>query len=321
MRITIFGVGRSGTKAVQLYLSYLIAQRENKVWINYEPYFWENRFTNVLNYEGYFHHMHSPHIVRTVDEISRSHVRFLKKLSISKMSSTTKFIRGNGRMDAINAILQPDHSIAIIRDVYQVLISVLKTDWDFWSVGFGHHQNWPAFIEEVRKKDIIDNFDWCLSRINDRIDQNAFYWYVMNKSLLTSKWPNTYFINYSEIKIMEEIARNILDPAIDLSINNNLFTGDCIHENYPLQSTREHKFLFHKMNGLLYKSKLLEKYGLFIPKSKYGSEAGMNTVFKKIQSARQAGSKLTIEKKDLYEYINEDISNMFEKVKWGKKLT
>ena len=117
---------------------------------------------------------------------------------------------------------------------------------------------------------------------------------------------------------MEDIARSILDPSIELSINSNIFTGDCIHENFPLQSSTEHKFFFHKMNGLLYKSKLLEKYGIFIPKSKYGSEACLNTDFKKIQSGRQKSTKLTIEKKDLYEYMNEDILNMFEKVKWKK---
>lgn len=314
MRVTIFGVGRSGTKAVQLYLSYLLAQKENKVWINYEPYFWESRFTNKLNYEGYFHHIRSPHIVRSADELSPSHRRFLQKLSVPNISSTTKFIRGNGRLDAINEVLQPDHCIAIIRDVYQVLISVLKTDWDFWSVGFRHHQNWPAFIDEVRKKDLIENFDWCTSQIIDRIDQNAFYWYVMNKSILLSSWPNTFFLNYAQIEKMDDIARQILDPNIAVGIDSNLFRGDSIHENYPLNSSIEHSFLLNKMNGLLFKSKLLDRYGLYIPKQKYGSMASLNTEFVKIPTRKQNGSKLSIAKKDFYEFINEDIAATFEKI-------
>ena len=51
--ILIYGVGRSGTKAIQLYLSYLIALQEEKMWINYEPYFWLTRKTKAVNFEGF----------------------------------------------------------------------------------------------------------------------------------------------------------------------------------------------------------------------------------------------------------------------------
>ena len=319
MRITIFGVGRSGTKAIQLYLSYLVAQRENRIWINYEPYFWETRCTDVINNEGYYHHMHSPHFVQSEGEFTKRHVNFLKKLKISEMSSTTTFIRGNGRMDAINQVLQPDHNVVIIRDLYQVLVSVLKTEWDFWSVGFEHTQNWEAFIKEVRKKNLVEKYDWCLDQISDRLDQNAFYWYVMNKSVLQSSWPNTCFFQYSEIKIIEDLARHILDPTIDSPIDSDIFTGDFIHENYPLTSNLTNKSLTSKINSFLYQSNLMNKYGLYIPSKTHGSEARINTYYQKIQSSKVEGSKITIAKKDFFEFINEDISGMFEKIKWKKE--
>ena len=40
MNIVVYGVGRSGTKAIQLYLAYMAAIRSGKVHINYEPYLW-----------------------------------------------------------------------------------------------------------------------------------------------------------------------------------------------------------------------------------------------------------------------------------------
>ena len=52
MHISIYGVGRSGTKAIQLYLSYLLAQKHGQVWINFEPYFGSIK-TNFVNYEGF----------------------------------------------------------------------------------------------------------------------------------------------------------------------------------------------------------------------------------------------------------------------------
>lgn len=315
MKIAIYGVGRSGTKAVQLYLSYLLAQKENNIWINYEPYFWENRFTDLFNHEGYYHHMHSPHFVRSANEFSKSHIRFLKKLNSHDLSSTTKFIRGNGRMDAINQILEPDHNIAIIRDLYQVLVSVLKMEWDFWSVGFEHAQNWESFTKEVRQKKLIDNFDWCMDQISDRLDQNAFYWYVMNKSMLLSSWPNTHVIHYSNISQVEELARQIIGPTNNIPIDNDLFTGDSIHENYPLISSPSPKNLSKKINSFLYQTKLMDKFGIYIPKNKYGSMASINTKFKKIRSSRKKESKISIAKKDLFEFVNEDISSLLNKVK------
>ncbi len=316
MKLTIFGVGRSGTKAVQLYLSYLIAQRENNVWINYEPYFWMNRHTQNINYEGYFHHSRAPHLIKSAKDLSKEHLHFIKKLSVSGISSTTKFIRANGRMEAINQVLEPDHSFVIVRDLYQVLVSVLKTEWDFWSIGFEYPQNWEGFVQEVRQKKLIDNFDWCMEQINDRIDQNAFYWYAMNKAVLQSTWPGTYFIPYSQITAVEEIARTIIDSRSDESIREELFTGSYIHENYPLLSKTNIGNFKDITNSLFYHAKLMNKYGWCIPSKSYGASANVNTDYKKIQPTRQSGTKVSIERKDLFEFINEDISQMLHKIEW-----
>ena len=151
MHISIYGVGRSGTKAIQLYLSYLLAKKHGEVWINYEPYFWLDRKTTTLNYEGFYHHSTSPHLLSDSGKLSPGHLRFLKKLTKPNKTIVTKFIRGNGRINAINEVLKPDYNFIIVRDLYQVLISVLKTNWDFLSVGFEYRMSWDKFINEVKK--------------------------------------------------------------------------------------------------------------------------------------------------------------------------
>jgi len=316
MNLTIFGVGRSGTKAVQLYMSYLLAQKEGNVWINYEPYFWINRFTQSINYEGYYHHTHSPHLCSSPKEFSKEHQQFIKWLAQHDMSTVTKFIRGNGRIDAINQLIQPDHSIVIIRDIYQVLTSVIKTEWDFWSVGFEFSQNWDNFVAEVRKRKLLDNLDWCIDQITDRMDKNAFYWYVMNKAVLYAGSSNTYFIHYKNIRFTEDIAREIIDPEIRLSIKDDIFTGDNIHENYPLKSENISYGVNQVINAVFYKSKLMNNYGLYLSNRKYGNSSYINHDYKKVQSRSTDQTSVRIEKKELYEFFNEDIGNLLRKIEW-----
>ncbi|MBK7853020.1 MAG: hypothetical protein IPJ66_18360 [Bacteroidetes bacterium] len=307
MHISIYGVGRSGTKAIQLYLSYLLAQKHNSVWINYEPYFWLDRKTNTLNYEGFYHHSTSPHIVSDPKKLSSGHIRFLKKLTKPDKPIVTKFIRGNGRINAINQILQPDYNFIIVRDLYQVLISVLKTNWDFLSVGFEYRMSWEKFISEVKKSGIVEQYDWCIDRIYDRLDQNAFYWYVMNLAALQCTFKPTYFLDYKSIQEIEGIANDIIQPKEKESIKNPILSGDYIHGDFPLISPPSKHSKSDLLNSVLYKTQIIDKYGYFIPNRRIGNASSINQEYQLIESASPPQTKVTIEKKDLYEFFNEDI--------------
>lgn len=307
MHISIYGVGRSGTKAIQLYLSYLLAQKHGQVWINFEPYFWIDRKTNFVNYEGFYHHSTSPHLLKDASKLSSGHLRFLKKLTNQKHPIVTKFIRGNGRIDAINQILKPDYNFIIVRDLYQVLISVLKTNWDFLSVGFEYRMNWVNFIKEIRKSGIVKEFDWCVEKIYDRLDQNAFYWYVMNLAALECSYSPTYFLDYKAIQEIERIAREIIQPGKPERISNPALNGDYIHGDYPLISPEIRHTKTELLNSALYKTKFIDKYGIYIPNRKIGSQAMINDEYQLIESTHTPQTKVAIEKKDLYEFFNEDI--------------
>jgi len=319
MHIVIYGVGRSGTKAVQLYLSYLIAQMEEKVWINYEPYFWLDRKTKAVNFEGFYHHSHAPHFAESANEFGKSHIRFLKKLSDHSESVVTKFIRGNGRVKAINEVFQPDQTIIIIRDLYEVLLSVMKTEWDFWSVGWDYQVSWEEFIDEVKRKNIVDNLDWCMNQIEDRLDQNAFYWYTMNLTALRSEVQNIHWIAYKQIGEIEDLAKYIFKvEVLPEPFRSKKFSGENLHVDYPLESIESTGFRSHLLNQVLYKSQLFKKYGWFIPPQNTGSLATINKDYYLVEE-KNIGTSVVIQKKDLYEFFNEDIKNRFEKVLAMKK--
>ncbi|MCX6276176.1 MAG: hypothetical protein NTV09_13325 [Bacteroidetes bacterium] len=314
MHILIYGVGRSGTKAIQLYLAYLLALNEENVWINYEPYFWLSRKTKAVNFEGFYHHTHSPHFAKETGEFTGAHRKFLKNLADHDGSIVTKFIRGNGRIGAINEVLKPDHCLIIIRDLYEVLLSVMRTEWDFWSVGWDYQVNWESFIEEVRKKEMFENFDWILSQIEDRVDQNALYWYAMNLAALNSNPQDVHWVDYKRIGAIEGIAKKIFNlnelPEI---FRQEKFSGENLHRNYPLEGDENENFYSHVLNQVLYKVQFFKKYGMYLSPKFTGSLAHINQHYFLTEEKRK-GTTFIIEKRELFDFFNEDIKSRFNKI-------
>src|SRR5262249_42525125 len=144
-----------------------------------------------------------------------------------------------GRIAAIEEIAEPDYSFLVIRDLYDVLSSVLRCEWDFFGVGWQHTIDWNLFVEQVRHAAMVDNLNWCLDRIGDKVDCNAFYWYVMNLSALKAEVPSLYLLRFEKLSEIESLAATILgELPITESINDPKFDGDLIHTNYPLFSER-----------------------------------------------------------------------------------
>ena len=112
----------------------------------------------------------------------------------------------------------------------------MKNNWDFWSIGFEYPISWDDFVEEVRRKELLDRFDWVMDRIHDRLDQNAFYWFTMNLAALRSRERKIRFLPYERIADTERIATEYIQPSSCPSIKEPRFSGDYIHTDYPLRS-------------------------------------------------------------------------------------
>lgn len=229
LRINIFGVGRSGTKAIQLYLSYLLAKKEKEVWVNYEPYYWKDRKALNLNYEGIYYHINSPLFIESKSELSVGHRRYLKKLVSHDKSIITKFIRANGRLKAINKIMEPDFTIVVIRDLYQSLESLSKLNWDYVGRNLLYNE-WERLVTDVKKINNLD-MEYYLKYISSDSDKNAFYWYVMNLVALNYKGDNIFYVDYENLSLLKQfvLKTKLVRHNSDLHINK--FEGMNIHNN------------------------------------------------------------------------------------------
>lgn len=241
MNINIYGVGRSGTKAVQLYLAYLLAEEYGSVRLNYEPYFWQTRLTNSVSFEGLRYHLESPQFCSNVSDFSTQHIKYLNRLTDKgDMPVVTKFIRGNGRISVIDDIMKPDHSVLVIRNVYEVLESLLLMDWDFFSVGYPYfNHSYVSYWGQIEQylEDLSD-FPWkkdLPTFVYDRIIKNACYWYAMNRSALEQLPSGGLVLQYENISTLEGWAKKKLGIQSNVrSISDPMFRGENIHENFPL---------------------------------------------------------------------------------------
>ena len=168
MKITIFGIGRSGTKAIQLYTAYYVAKKYQKVRIVYEPFFMHSRKKGSENSFAYRVHSTAP-IVNA--ENSSSLNNLINSFNFNdEIATVYKFIRGNGRIDMINDTLKPDLSILVVRDLYEVLASIAVQTWNM-------EDRWNKIQSEL-----IDFYPEAeyLTHPN-KLMRHAAYWYCLNK--------------------------------------------------------------------------------------------------------------------------------------------
>lgn len=319
-KINIYGVGRSGTKAVQVYIAYLFAQQHHSVWLNYEPYYWLST-KGGFSFEGWKYNTTDFQLCAAEDQLSSKHQRFVKKLvSHEGMPVVTKFIRANGRIKQIDDIIQPDYSFVIIRDLYQVLSSLLQMPWDYfrlYTLPLGRRSVWDRLLKDAYQNEILDSKQLDeIASINvdeDRITQAAFYWYAMNIMALRQERENLFFIPYEELNQIERILKgNKMIDETAPSISNSLFKGSGIHSSYPLKDVGiniKRKKYFNLFNELSYyfSNPIFSKYVVPI-KFQTGNEVVINpNRNEKIEVIKPFKYKATVQNTALLDFFNEDI--------------
>ncbi|WHY54529.1 hypothetical protein [Peribacillus simplex] len=301
MKINIFGVGCSGTKAVQLYLAYLIGNKEGVVKVNYEPYYWMNRKLTGINQNGIHHHINSD-LINTVGILNEEHSNFLLSLLPANISSVTKFIRANGRIKAINKIMKPDFTIVIIRNLYEVLNSLSKFQWDLLGEGLPYPYDWDRLIIEVQEKNIIseDDLNQYLKVIKNKTDKNAFYWYVMNLAAIASYEEVDFFLDYSDICQIEKFVEYLHLFGQNIKpITDEMFEGKKICEDSLLVEVDEKQLQLLNVKQSIVGT--IDKVGI-----DFNAE-------EKSQSER-SNFKKEPDMNDLYEYFNQDIKTKLTEV-------
>jgi hypothetical protein len=247
MNIIIFGMGRSGTKALQLYITYLLSrQNENEINLVYEPYLWRNRHLKFRSYEGVYYNLNDSHFVSNQQNLNKNHQMWMKRLINKEHHNVIKFIRGIGRHRAINEVLSPDISFYVIRDIHDVLAS-LGNMFSFYSYGANNQINyWESFKKDLISSYMFQNASKISANIKTRDEKNAFCWYVQNKLMLhyfeKSKNPNHFLIDYNDIKKSSSFFQNLIlgkpwqDKVKLHEITSSFLNGDYIHSNEVLKS-------------------------------------------------------------------------------------
>ncbi|MEM7756851.1 MAG: hypothetical protein AAF298_01785 [Cyanobacteria bacterium P01_A01_bin.40] len=264
MKINIYGVGRSGTKALQLYLTYILCQQNQQVWVNYEPFKYANRQLTISNLGQQIHYS-NPLFIDNYQSMSGNLTYFCQDLAAHQYV-VTKFIRANGRINAINQVMQPDLSILVIRDLYQVLASSAIANWCLVE----SKSEWERFVAEAKERYPIIKQVGQLGRLfyADKLLITAVYWFVMNMSALDNL-GKTIVIKYADLKQNSLGKLSNLITHRNLPLTNSMFQGRNIHTNYPLQDLGDSKQMLtqtslakvaHKIGGLT--NKVASKTGL-----------------------------------------------------------
>lgn len=340
MRINIFGVGRSGTKAIQLYLSYLVALKEKKVWVNYEPYLWISRKGIHINHYGLECHLQTPFILSTEEKITdKKHLIFLDSLRDAPegYSIITKFIRANGRIPQINKVLDPDYSIVVIRNLYEVIGSISEKDYTLFSVGHfpgaqnKHYEKSKEFLEEAHHKLLIDKnlYTFFSKRISNRTLKNSMYWYVMNKAAILSVpfEGKNIFIEYNSLQKELIFFQELFGagPKVSLSslpgkeihtdkIIKDYFSNDTKIYTFPIQlKYRYNEKQFHsgKKAPFNIQSGSLVEISDFAPEHKMTSES---------KPGFHSEKYLQVQKSSLFDELQEEIDELLNKrINYQKK--
>lgn len=225
-KINIYGIGRSGTKAIQLWFAYLLAQKYETVWLNYEPFLFRTRTLEPTN-RGQLMHKTIPLFIPEGIQVEREFQRFCRDLASHKVV-VTKFIRANGRINAIDKLMQPDLSLLVVRDLYQVLESILLQDFCLVQNDY----DWHRLCQQARELYPFLEDMGFLQKSTNKLIKTAVYWFVTNKYALDNL-ENTMVVDFKNYQSLGLLSAHLGLDSRDIS--DSMFRGDNIHNFYPLK--------------------------------------------------------------------------------------
>lgn len=245
-KVNVFGVGRSGTTGIQLYLSYLFSEQYDKVRVNSEPYIWQTR-KGPLSFYGQEIFLKSPIVAEPDINLSEKHNEYLKSLSDeSKTPVVNKFIRGNGIIEQINLVTKPDISILVYRDIYQVLSSLKKYTWEYTDIYNNYLSKekasfWLLFLSKPYVQKVLKDYNLTPDSISCNAEiRNAFFWFVNNLKALSCRLDNIYHVPFNEISVLEKlVAANGFTQ--NYPMKSKLFFGDNLNKDCTIVDVNTQK--------------------------------------------------------------------------------
>jgi len=183
--ISIYGVGRSGTKLTQLVTCMALARQYQMCDLSYEPFYWANRHCTQISLPGIREHGRLPlFLTEAAAQALDSPYLRAKTRRRDGVPLVTKFIRGNGRIRLIDRLAAPDVSVFVFRPVVSVLDSIRRCRFDLLGEGQEYPSDQPRLVEEIRHNSELAVSASFLDRCVSTEDLNALWWLVMNEAAL-----------------------------------------------------------------------------------------------------------------------------------------
>lgn len=228
-KVSILSVGRSGSKALQLYISTGIAHKFGKVWVSYEPFMYRDKSLTKNPY-GRYVDKKTPVVGYEKNDVDKDFEKFVREVS-SEHPSTSKFIRAGGRSGKIIRKLNVDMVILIVRDIYEVVESIARRTWN-------PQVDWSKLCFE--SKDDYSFLKNYLTPHTNKIVQSAIHWYIINDQMISSlKFTdcNVRLVRYKSIKNkLDDICCSLDLPTPPSGLAKRLLRGNRIHSRVPIRT-------------------------------------------------------------------------------------
>ncbi|WP_251951876.1 hypothetical protein [Salinibacter ruber] len=233
-KVSIFSVGRSESKALQLYVSVGLANKFEKVWVSYEPFKYGEKSLGVTSYGSYMD-QHLPKLVNCLNEREKEHLDNFVRGIDSDYATVSKFIRAGGRSRHIIDRINVDVVFLLVRDIYGVVKSIIRRTWNL-------AEDWDRLCSEARGQyPLIESY---LQAGTDKLLQSSIYWYIMNARMIEDLGKsdcNVRLIRFKDIVNLEEVCRSAGLPTPPNDIGGHLLRGKRIHSESPLTTVTPEK--------------------------------------------------------------------------------
>lgn len=281
MNINIFGVGRSGTSMLHLYFSYLLAMKYGQVKCVAEPYGWLTR-RGPRSVEGTRIQLETDFFLSKNQVLTERHSIFNDRIysSNKNVPVCTKYIRANGYIPLICEDSIHTYNVLVIRKVEEVIFSLKKFNWNFLDGSLSNKNpniQWSRFCKEINDKKILSELDIDINSIKSVDDQNAIYWFAMNKYAIDafSKYKNFNLIRYE--KVSDGIASILpilgLNENDILPVSNEVFRTKDVNFDFPLKDVDWPNFVAKAKNNV---NRILDELGFGLLPIQHGTILELN---------------------------------------------
>lgn len=186
-RVCIHGVGRSGTKIVQLAACLGFAREYGRCDVVYEPFHWADRRCTVVSEPGVREHQRLPLFLSRGEEAT-GESRFLGAVLAARggVPIVAKFIRGLGRIGLIDRLVPPHRTIVVIRPLSGVLQSLRRCPFDLLGRGQAYPSDAARLRAEIVASPAFPASRAFVGRCESDEETNALWWLSMNEAAIAS---------------------------------------------------------------------------------------------------------------------------------------